>query len=68
MLDWYLLKLQEGFTELCIQLVMWCLSVTKPVKGELIIPAGWFPEASVALGQTLLPGLLMDTLITVEAD
>ena len=55
--------------ELCIQPVTWCLSVTKPVKGELIIPAGWFPEASVALGGwTLVPGLLMDTLITVEAD
>lgn len=36
--------------ELCMQPVTCCLSVTKPVKGELIIPAGWFPEASVALG------------------
>lgn len=27
-----------------------CLSVTKPVKGEIIIPAGWFPEAPVAPG------------------
>lgn len=26
--------------ELCIQPVTCCLSVTKPVKGELIIPAG----------------------------
>lgn len=36
--------------ELRMQPVTCCLSVTKPVKGELIIPAGWFPEASVALG------------------
>lgn len=36
--------------ELCIQPVTCCLSVTKPVKGELIIPAGWFLEAPVAPG------------------
>lgn len=36
--------------ELCMQPVTCCLSVTKPVKGELIIPAGWFPEASMAPG------------------
>lgn len=55
-----------------------CLSVTKPVKGELIIPAGWFPEAPVApgpltaawlfdghlnySGSWLIMGQLLDTL------
>lgn len=56
--------------ELCMQPEPCCLSVAKPVKGELIIPAGWFPEACVGKpgGHTPLPGFLMDTLITVEAD
>lgn len=59
----------DSSDELCMQPVTCCLSVSKPVKGELIIPAGWFPEASVAPGvRTPLPGFLMDTLITLEAD
>lgn len=31
--------------EFCMQPVTCCLSVSKPVKGELIIPAGWVAEA-----------------------